>query len=225
MSKAFIVMASGTEVGKTYASCALLRAARDKGMRAKALKPIMSGFDADNLHASDAGQLITAMGEGDIDDINLYRFTPELAPNVAAREAGAIIDFNSVTQFCRARLDADFCLVEGAGGVLSPIDDTHSNADLARELGLPALLITSNYLGSVSHTLTAIEACESRGISIAAVAVSQPAPTALPPFALIEELKRWSSLPFIALPFGAAGGELLDVLLSYQDPKRSNMGE
>ena len=175
-----IVLATGTEIGKTYVASALLRAARQQGLTVTAAKPAMSGFSHNDLGACDAGQLAAACGdELTAENFSTYcfaAFEEPLAPNVTARQAGEALDYAKLLAFSRAAVEGDaaFSLVEGAGGVLSPLTDTHTNADLAADLGIPAILVSANYLGSVSHTLTALEACEKRGIHVAAIAFSQP---------------------------------------------------
>ncbi len=222
----FVVLGAGTEIGKTHVSCALLAAARARGLRVRAVKPVMSGFSRAALAQSDAGRLMQAAGES-AHDAHLagcvrYAFEPALAPNVAARAAGVAIDYDDILCFTRDAMaaPADFALVEGAGGVLSPINDERLNADLAADLGLPAILVTANYLGAVSHTLSAIEACAHRGVGVAALAVSQPTQDHGAPAALCEELARWTPIPCVGFGFapeaasetGARAQRLLDVL-------------
>jgi dethiobiotin synthetase len=76
-------------------------------------------------------------------------------------------------------------LIEGAGGVMSPIAEDGTNLDLMAELGAPALLVTGSYLGAVSHTLTAIEAMKVRAVPVVAIVVSESEGEA-PPLAEIE---------------------------------------
>ena len=202
-----IILATGTEIGKTHVSCALLRRARARGLSVCALKPAMSGFSADALAESDAGKLAAACGETlSADSLARYcRFSFEeaLAPNVAARRAGVEVRFDDIVGFSRNGLDAGagFTLVEGAGGVMSPLTDTHLNVDLAMALDLPVVMVTANYLGSVTHTLTALEACRNRGVCVAALAVSQPTQEYGPPGEIAEELRRWSDVPSALFPF------------------------
>jgi len=202
-----MVLATGTDMGKTYVSCALLRQAVALGRTVRALKPVMSGFSPAEAADSDAGQLAAACGEpvtaDTIGRMCVCALKEPLAPNVAARRAGVELDYKTVVSFVRAGVaaGAGFTLIEGAGGVLSPLTDTHLNADLAADLGLPVVLVTANYLGAVSHTLSAIEACEKRGVAIAAIALTQPSLAFETPSSLAEELRRWTSCPQALFPF------------------------
>lgn len=199
------ITATGTEIGKTYLGCLLLRHARSKSLSCQAIKPVMSGFDEQNLAKSDAGQLAQACGlEADaqtISDICAHRFTPELAPNVAARQAGIDLDYNDIQGFVAQRLaeKKDFSLVEGAGGLLSPITDTKLNADLFADLHLPALLVTSSYLGSISHSLASLESAHNKHIPIAAVVITKPNDSYGPTDEFKAELERWTDTPIFCL--------------------------
>ena len=209
---AYFVTAIGTDIGKTYASVQLLRAARADGRTVSACKPLMSGFGEDALDASDAGQLLAAMDRPvmpeTVSDICLHRFEQPLAPNVAMRRAGMAQDYDAILSFARASLPDDpraFHLIEGAGGLMSPVTDEKLHSDFILDLRLPVILVAAGYLGAVSHTLTALDWLQSHRIMIAALIVSQPQADGEDPAHLIGEVRRWSEVPSVALPYGADG--------------------
>ena len=176
---ALFVTGAGTEIGKTYVSCAILRAWRAQGLACDALKPVASGFDEMEPEGSDAGLLLEALGrEANVDEIARLaplRFRAPLAPPLAARAEGATIDYDALVGICRARV-ADTkgaLLVEGAGGVMSPLTDTRTMLDLITALGAPVLFIAGSYLGAVSHALTGLDVLQSRGVRVAGVVVSE----------------------------------------------------
>ncbi len=221
------VTAIGTDCGKTHVSTAILRELRAQARPAFALKPLMSGFSREALEASDAGRLLTAMGRpvdvGGVADICWKSFTDWLAPNVAARRAGVPLDYADMLAFVRMRLTASegAALIEGAGGVMSPLTDARTNIDLASDLGLPVMLLARNYLGAVSHTLTALEVLAARGLETRVIVVTEPSPEADAASALIEELTRWTKVPLVRAPFArtpahdlVAGRELVRRLFS-----------
>lgn len=195
---AILVTAIGTDCGKTHVSAAILRELAARRRPALALKPLMSGYSPTALETSDAGRLLAGLGkpvtEATVDEICWKRFTEWSAPNVAARKAGVSLAYPDLLDFVRSRLARHEgpALVEGAGGVMSPLTDTHTNIDLMVDLRLPVLLLASNYLGAVSHTLTALEAIEKRGLKIAAVVVTQALPNAGLAAPFIDELGRWT---------------------------------
>jgi dethiobiotin synthetase len=174
MSAVFIT-ATGTDIGKTHLACALIRALRAKGRPVDAFKPVLSGYDA--FDGSDAARLLQALGktEADLDAMSPLRFTAPLAPPSAARAEGVTLELADLVARCRTRVaGADgLLLIEGAGGVMSPIAEGATNLDLIGDLRAPVILVTGSYLGAISHALTALETLWSRGVAIAAVAISE----------------------------------------------------
>jgi len=211
--KAVFVTAIGTDCGKTHVGAAVLRALVAQGRPALALKPLMSGYALDRLETSDAGRLLLAMGRpvspATVADICWKSFFEPLAPNVAARRKGVELDYRDMLAFVRMRLAAHDgpALVEGAGGVMSPLTDTHTNIDLAADIGLPVVLLAHSYLGAVSHTLTAVEVLSSRDLAPKAIVVTEPSARASPADPFIDELSRWTKVPLFAAPFARTEGE------------------
>lgn len=220
---AFFVTATGTDIGKTYASAALIRAWRAAGHPVSAIKPLMSGFGEQDLAASDAGLLLAAMGRpvtpDMVSEICLHRFEAPLAPNVAMQRAGMVQDYVEILSFSRQSLpetDDNIHLIEGAGGLMSPVTNDKLHMDLITDLGLPAILVTAGYLGAVSHTLTALDALNRRNIPVAALIVSQPTSDAEDPNHLLGETARWSQAPAFTLPHGSDASHIADALLKPQ---------
>jgi dethiobiotin synthetase len=184
---ALFVSGAHTDVGKTYVSCALLRAARARGLSVDALKPVVSGFDFADWADSDPGRLITALGQSRsgaaLDAMSPWIFTAPLAPPMAAAREGKRLTTAEVAGFCATRRTrADLFLVEGAGGVMSPMMSDGVCLDLMRALALPTLLVGGSYLGAISHTLTALETLRARGLPVAAIVVSEDADPDAPDF-------------------------------------------
>ncbi|WP_300395844.1 dethiobiotin synthase [Henriciella sp.] len=208
--KAYFVTAIGTEIGKTYVSGTLLRGWRQAGHAVHALKPVMSGFGEKELKVSDAGQLLAACGTAvdpeTVSRICLHRFEAPLAPNVAMRQAGVKQDYQAILRFTRERLASattDYCLVEGAGGVMSPLTDSALQIDFMADLGLPVILVAAPYLGAVSHTLTAIDALSARGLTLDRLIISQPDPASPAPSSLGEEVALFRQVRYSVVEHGA----------------------
>ena len=205
--RGYFVTATGTDIGKTYVSAALLSAWRAQGHAVAATKPLMSGFDEDALEQSDAGRLLAAMGQAvtpaSVSGICLHRLAPPLAPNVAMRQAEIAQNYSEIRDFVARRLAtaADFHLVEGAGGVMSPVTDDTLQIDLMADLRLPVILVAAPYLGSISHTLTALEVLKARELEISAVVVSQPSAHGHDPLAFAEELFRFRDVNIFTVPY------------------------
>jgi dethiobiotin synthetase len=191
--RALFVAGAHTDIGKTHVACALIRAAHAEGISCDAFKPVLSGFDPARAAESDAGRLLDALGRSatDIDAISPLRFAAPLAPPLAARREGGRLTLADLLARCRdwiAASPAEVKLLEGAGGLMSPIAEDGLALDLPSELGLPSILVGGAYLGAVSHTLTALEVLRRRALPVIAVVVSEDADPAAPDFAETVEL-------------------------------------
>lgn len=181
MNTVFIA-GSHTDVGKTYVTCALIEAARAARISVSAFKPVVSGLDPLDWTASDPGRLLAALGrpgsEEHLAEMSPFRFEAALSPPRAAQLEGvdlrlqALVDA-SMGQVAQKR--HELLLIEGAGGVMSPVAEDGLCIDLMRELGLPVIIVSGSYLGAISHTLTAIDVVQTRGLQILSVVVSQSA--------------------------------------------------
>jgi len=154
----WFVTGTDTGIGKTYATASLLRAARERGLRAVGMKPVASGCidTVDGLRSEDALALIDAMSTPvpRYETINPYALPEPLSPHIAARRAGASIDMSRIrTAYDRLAADAELLLVEGVGGWCVPIADDVMQAQLVQALGLPVVLVVSIRLGCINHAL------------------------------------------------------------------------
>jgi dethiobiotin synthetase len=176
---AVFVSATGTDVGKTFVTCSLIAHLRTRGVTVEAIKPVLSGFDPAALPASDPGLLLAALGRevtmAEAERISPWRFAAPLSPDMAAAREGRVIDFAAVTGFCEKAMAAcrGHLLIEGIGGIMVPLDARHTVLDLISELRLPLLLVAGSYVGTISHTLTALHVIARRNLDIAAIVVSE----------------------------------------------------
>jgi len=179
MTRALFVTSSGTGLGKTYVTALLCRQLRETGRAVRAVKPVLSGFSEGEAASSDAGVILTALGRevttAAIESVSPWRYRAALAPDRAAAREGRVVPFEQVAGFCRKVLaePSDTVLIEGVGGVMAPISADKLNIDLMAALEIPALLVVGSYLGTISHTLTALSALAARRVPIAGVVVSQ----------------------------------------------------
>lgn len=181
---AIFVTGSGTDVGKTFITAALIRHLRERGRAVDAIKPVISGFDSAQPQASDTGRLLAALGRPvtpvEIHRVSPWRFAAPLAPDQAARLEGRALDFSALVDFCQEAMDrSDLLFIEGVGGVMVPLDRSRTVLDWMTALRVPVLVVVGSYLGTISHTLTALHVLAQRNLDIAAVVVSaspEPAP-------------------------------------------------
>ena len=172
MSAAFFVTGTDTEIGKTTIAAGLLHAARQRGLSTAAAKPVASGcvISADGLRNDDA---LALLGECTLalryEEVNPLAFAPAIAPHLAAREAGVVLDVAALRGPVQRVLDkgADFTLVEGAGGWGVPLAGTATLSDLVISLQLPVILVVGVRLGCINQALLTAEAIARDGLLLA----------------------------------------------------------
>ena len=154
------VTGTDTGVGKTYVAAGIARALHATGLRVGVYKPVASGCQlrGGELVSDDALELWNAAGRpGTLAQVCPQCFAPPLAPHLAARADGNEISAEKL----RAGLDpwraqSDVLIVEGAGGLLSPLGDDEYVADLALDFGLPLIVVSDNSLGTIHRTLSTL---------------------------------------------------------------------
>ena len=182
------VVGTDTGVGKTFVASAVARAWTLAGRRVGVLKPVASGAGPreGRLVSDDAESLIRAVGGGiPHDRVAPIVFEEPLAPPVAARRRGESLAMGEVWRAARESLAwwevrADRMVVEGVGGLLCPLAEGATIADLAVLLDYPLLIVAHRGLGTLNHTLLTVEAARSRSIRIAGVVLNGARPSADP---------------------------------------------
>ena len=160
MPKQFIIAGIGTEIGKTVCSAIVTKA-----LQAAYWKPVQAG----NLTDGDAFW-VQQWVPGTTIFPSTYALTNPLSPHTAAELDGVTINLDAFA----APTTSENLVVELAGGIMVPLNETHTNLDLIVHLGLPVILVSKNYLGSINHTLMTYEILKSRGISIAGIIFNGP---------------------------------------------------
>ena len=192
------VTSSGTNIGKTFVMLRLIDELENAGRRVRALKPIASGFDAAHPDGSDTALLLRAQRLGltaaSLDAVSPWRFAAPLSPDMAAAREGRSIPFEALIGACRAADAAgQVTLIEGIGGVMVPLDAEHTVLDWIAALAAPALLVVGSYLGTLSHSLTAVAALRQRGVTLAGIVVSESEQQPVPAAETVATLARFAS--------------------------------
>ena len=172
MTKAFFVTGTDTDVGKTTIAAGLLHAARMAGLSTAAAKPVASGCEqsAAGLRNSDALALLGECSLAlDYAEVNPFAFAPAIAPHLAAIEAGAELSVDALLGPLRHVLSkqADFTLIEGAGGWRVPLSADALFSDVPQALQLPVILVVGVRLGCINHALLSAEAILADGLPLA----------------------------------------------------------
>lgn len=175
----YFVTSTGTDIGKTFVTAALVRYLRESNQPVEALKPIVSGYDSSVAQTSDPAVLLAALERQvtaeEVERIAPWRFRAPVAPDLAAAREGRSIDFDKLVEFSRTKINAakGLLFIEGVGGIMVPLDHRHTVLDWMTALNIPLLLIVGGYLGTISHTLTALDVLTQRKLMIAAIIVSE----------------------------------------------------
>ncbi len=157
MAGGLFITGTGTGVGKTYVAALIARTLREVGKQVGVYKPVASGCERRDgrLISPDAVALWEAAGQpGTLEQVCPQMFAAPLAPDVAARAEGRRVDARLLREGINFwRETSDVVLVEGAGGLMSPVCDDDYNADLAAEFGYPLVVVAANELGTINATL------------------------------------------------------------------------
>ena len=178
MSKTWFVTGTDTDVGKTAVSCALLHAAAQGGLSTAAIKPVAAGCDATGRN-EDALQLMANMTEQlEYAQVNPIALDAAIAPHLAAEQAGKRLQASRIAGHCRGVMlgNADFVLIEGAGGWRVPLNARETLADLAVQLQVDVILVVGMRLGCINHALLTAEAIHRDGLKLSGWVANQPGP-------------------------------------------------
>ncbi len=164
MQKRIFITSVGTEIGKTYVTCLEVAHLLEQGIDAIAVKPVISGYeeyehtDLTELLKSQNPKIPKSQGLKYVDDISLFKFKEPVSPDIAAKmenaEAANVKDIKRYID----DLDNDVVLIEGVGGLCVPLNDDETTLDLIKALNCDEIwLVSSNYLGALSHTISAVK--------------------------------------------------------------------
>jgi dethiobiotin synthetase len=204
---AVFVTATGTDIGKTFIACGMIAALRARGRGVEALKPVITGFDPRAPETSDTGHLLLALGKTlspeRIAAASPFRLREPLSPDIAARREGTPIDFAALVAHARRTVEAnrDALIIEGIGGIMVPLDDRHTVLDWMIELDLPLILAAGSYVGTLSHTLTALDVLDRADLKVAAVVVNETPGSAATLEDTVATIRRFAAgIGVLALP-------------------------
>lgn len=183
MKEGIFITGTDTGVGKTAVSAILLASLRKAGIDAVPMKPVQTGCKTikGRLLAPDLEFMLKFGGIKPPDaDRNLmcpYRFKPACSPHLAAAMAGKSISLNKIRK-CFQKLSSqhEAVIVEGAGGLLTPISGKKTMLDLMKMLKLPVILVARPGLGTINHTLLSIREIRCAGLKLEGVILNQTQP-------------------------------------------------
>ena len=168
MKQAFFITGTDTGVGKTYVACKLIEQFVAQGYKVIGMKPVAAGCEFvngewvnDDVLKLEAASNVRAPRA----QTNPYRFNEPIAPHIAAQLAGVTIETDVIQQaFFELTKLADIVIVEGAGGLLVPLNDNETIADLIVKLNIPVILVAGIRLGCINHAMLTFESIKTHGI-------------------------------------------------------------
>jgi dethiobiotin synthetase len=208
------VTGTDTGVGKTFVTCLAARQVRASGRAVRVCKPVATGAELveGRWVSDDTRHLAEAAGWVDEwERITPWSFPEPVAPPVAARCHGVKLDLAEIVAAVRRCAEPGVpLLVEGVGGLLCPLTDSATVADLAAELRLPLVVVARRSLGTLNHTLLTLEVAQRRRLTVAGVVVNEVTPAqGLAEETNVAELQRHTTVPILAvIPHGTTSSPL-----------------
>jgi len=202
---AIFITATGPDVGKTVVVASLIRHLHQNGHTVDAIKPIVCGYEPAHAATSDLATLIAALGlpfsPETIERMSPWRFRAALPPDLAAQFEKRRIDVDEVVAYCKTAIERrrGVLLIEGVGGIMTPLDPNRTILDVMMALRLPLILVTGSYRGSLSHTLTALDSLFRRDMNLLATIVSETPDSKVPLDEVVASIGRFTE-PVIGLP-------------------------
>lgn len=216
----YFITGTDTEIGKTLISTALLHGLAQHGLRAAGMKPVAAGAVLRDgaWHNDDVDQLAAAASIALPPALTApYVLREAAAPHIAAAFENVDIDLDHIrTCYQEIAAAADAVVVEGVGGFRVPLSDRLDTADLARQLGLPVILVVGLRLGCINHALLTAEAIAARGLTLAGWVANGVDPAMAHAEANIEALTKrlqaplLGAVPWLPVPLAAAAAACLD---------------
>ena len=207
MAKGLFITGTDTGVGKTLVGTGLLALFKERGMNVGVIKPVESGCRLENGHLipEDATLLKEAAdSQDDLDIINPYALEAPLAPALAAERERVEIRLEKIVKAYEILISRhDIVIVEGVGGFLAPLFGDYFVADLAKEWGLPLLVVAEARLGTINHTLLTLANARGRGIPVLGIVMNHTSSQqGLAESLNASALRRWAEAPFLgSIPF------------------------
>lgn len=204
MKRGYFVTGTDTNVGKTWATIALMRYFKSRGFTVLGMKPVASGCRMqDGRLKNEDALLIQENGSLPVDYqlINPYAYEAPVSPHIAG--IGNPAEFEVLAaKFKLLKTQAEVVFVEGAGGWYSPLNERQANSDLAMALGLPVIMVVAIRLGCINHARLTYQAIQQAGVDCAGWIAVYTSPDVLNGDENIEAVKASLDAPLLGvLPY------------------------
>lgn len=202
-NRSLFITGTDTNVGKTTITAALILALQQQSQSVGVFKPLETGVDVGHKEQSDTERLRHLFSPPpSFDSVCLYAFPQPLSPLAAARQTGTTIDLSRIRSHMHELIPRySFLLIEGAGGIFTPLTPQHTIRDLVSVLNVPCLIVGRTHLGGVNHCLLTLEALQQVGLGLCGIILNesdfknQTATTRQQQESTVELIQEWSSVP------------------------------
>ena len=201
--RSFFIAGTDTHVGKTYITCLLLRQWRQAGLAVAGMKPVASGMESINGYLANA-DIEAIMRATDyqypVQLVNQYCYHDPIAPHIAAAKQNKQHSLvHIVRAFSKLATITDGVLVEGAGGLLTPLDNERSFLALPEHMSLPVILVVAVRLGCINHALLSQAALHHADIEFAGWVANYAGPNEPEQPAIVDSLQHRLSAPLLGV--------------------------
>lgn len=176
MKRPIFITATDTGAGKSVVAACILSALAKRAIPVFPFKPVQSGClkAANDLNSNDALLLkVASLSAAPLQEINPYSFKHPVSPHFAARQEGVDIDVKHLLDLVRSKLENNYIIIEGAGGIASPFTDSISNADFAKAVNAVVITVTTPVLGTINRTMLTLDYIDSKNLEHAGVIINR----------------------------------------------------
>lgn len=201
MKNAYFITATDTNVGKTFITTLLLAKLLSLGKKAKAIKPVETGFESNGgiPQTSDIASYISVDKNSCF--MPAYSFVYPASPDFAASLENKHIDMDEIYSYCKEHIkNSEITLIEGAGGILVPLNEKQNFSHLIKMLNISVILIVENKLGAINNTLLNLEFCKNNGIDVACIVMNKTDTIDKIATSNVDFIKKHYSIPLIIVP-------------------------
>lgn len=203
MKKIFIT-SIGTEIGKTFITCAVGYLLKKNKRSTHSVKPVISGFDPKET-PNDIYNICESLNldyKKNINEIAKYIFREALSPDMAARLENKEIKLSEIQKFI-GKFDTEYLLIEGIGGAFVPLNKKQLTSDLVKKTADKVILVTGSFLGSLSYTISTLKALELEKIKPNLIIVTQKldkdSENYIPIDQTVKSLENFTKIPILKL--------------------------
>jgi len=216
-SRKLFITGTNTEVGKTFVTCEMLEYLVKSKKSIAAFKPVETGCNKNNkiLQPNDSKRFFKVLGKTlSLDLINPYRFIPPISPNRAIRLAKKNITLNDYCDKLNLLKTFDYILIEGAGGLCSPLSCDGLNIDFAKKVKMDSILVARDEIGVINNVILSINTFIKYKLNLKAIVLNRINPKQPHGMDNVKELRSFTNIPIIQIIKGSPTERAVKKLLN-----------